>query len=150
MKRAIIIYDSIYGNTEKVAHAIAQGLESSGSVKVEIIRAEKTDAAMISNYDLIIVGTPTHAWRPSEKTREFLSRISESILGGKKGFAFDTRFSSRLAGSAAKKIQSTLSKLGVEIVRDYVSAIVKGSEGPLEAGTEEKFRDIGLELSKLA
>jgi flavorubredoxin len=150
MKKAIVVYDSVYGNTEKVARAIAQGLENSGGIKAEVVRAENADIAGISEYDIIIVGAPTHAWKPSEKVRNFLDRIDPSILHGKKGFAFDTKYKSRLAGSAAKKIQSTLSKLGIEIVTESVSAIVKASEGPLEEGTEDKFMKIGLDISKLA
>jgi flavorubredoxin len=150
MKKAIVVYDSVYGNTEKVAHAIVQGLENSGLVKAKAVRAEKADLAEISDYDIIIAGAPTHAWKPSQKARDFLDRIDPSALHGKKGFAFDTKYKSRLAGSAAKKIQSTLSKLGIDIVLDSVSAIVKASEGPLEEGTEEKFAKIGLEMSKLA
>jgi flavorubredoxin len=149
MKKAIVVYDSIYGNTEKVARALAQGLENSGTVKAEVIRADIADATRISDYDMIIIGAPTHAWKPSQKAREFLGRLDASSLRGKKGFAFDTKYRSRLAGSAAKKIQSTLSKLGAEIVTDSVSAIVTGSEGPLEKGTEEKFTDIGFKISRL-
>jgi flavorubredoxin len=150
MKKAIIVYDSVYGNTEKVARALAQGLEKSGTIEAETIRADTADTARISEYDLIIVGAPTHAWKPSQKIRDFLDRIDPSALHGKKGFAFDTKYKSRLAGSAAKRIQNTLSKLGIDIVTDSVSAIVKASEGPLEEGTEEKFAKIGLEISKLA
>jgi flavorubredoxin len=149
MKKAIVVYDSVYGNTEKVAHAIAQGLENSGVVKAEAVRAEKADMAEISDYDIIVVGAPTHAWKPSQKVRDFLDRIDPSAIHGKKGFAFDTKYKSRFAGSAAKKIRSTLSKLGIEIVIDSVSAIVVANEGPLEEGTEEKFAKIGLEISKL-
>ena len=61
MKNAIIIYDSVYGNTERVARALAQGREESGIVKATLFRASEADASRLSEYDIILVGAPTHA-----------------------------------------------------------------------------------------
>jgi len=148
MKNAIIVYDSLYGNTEKVARALAQGLEKSGSVKVTLSRANEADVSRLVGYDLILVGGPTHAWNASEPIRKFLDKIGESALKGKKAFAFDTKMKSRLAGSGAKHIEERLSKLGAEVMKERMSAIVKGKEGPLEDGSESKFTSIGLEIAK--
>lgn len=148
LKKAIVVYDSLYGNTEKVARALAQGLES-GEIKTDLIQAGEIDVNRLQDYDLVLVGSPTHAWRPSKLVKEFLGRINESALSGKKAFAFDTKLSSRLAGSAAKHIEKALSKQGAEIVRVWMSAIVTGREGPLEEGTEKKFKDIGFEIAEL-
>ena len=149
MKNAIVIYDSVYGNTEKVARALAEGLEKSGSVKVTLSRTIDTDVAKLSEYDIALVGAPTHAWNASEPMHKFLDKIGESVLKGKKAFAFDTKMKSRLAGSGAKHIEERLTKLGAEIVKERMSGIVKGREGPLEEGTENKFTSIGLEIAKM-
>jgi len=150
MKNAIIVYDSVYGNTEKVAHALAQGLQKSGTVKVTLSRPEETDIGRLSEYDILLVGAPTHAWKASDSIRKFLAKLSESAVRGKKVFAFDTKMKGRFAGSGASKdIQDSLSKLGADVVRERVSAIVKGKEGPLEEGAESNFTSIGLEIAKI-
>lgn len=150
MKKAIIVYDSAYGNTERVAHALAQGLEKAGTVKATLSRANEADVGRLSEYDMLLVGAPTHAWRASEPIKKFLGRFGESALKGKKVFAFDTKMKGRFAGSGASKdIENSLSKLGANIVKERMSAIVKGKEGPLEEDTESKFIAIGLEIAKM-
>ena len=149
MKNAIIIYDSVYGNTERVARALAQGLEKSGTVKATLVRASEADVGRLSEYDIVLVGAPTQAWKASGPIREFLGKIGESALKGKKAFAFDTKMKGRLAGSGASKdIEKSLSELGADTVKERASAIVKGKEGPLEEGTESEFINIGLEIAK--
>ena len=147
MKKAIIVYDTVYGNTEKVARALAQGLESSHAVSVTLTRASEADASRLSEYDIVLVGSPTHAWNASKPIKEFLHGLAKSGLKGKKAFAFDTKMRSRIAGSAAKHIEKELSKLGAEIARASASAIVEGNEGPLEEGTESTFTRIGLDIA---
>jgi flavorubredoxin len=149
MKNAIIVYDSVYGNTERVARALAQGLEKSGTVKATLFRADVADVGRLTEYDILIVGAPTHAWRASVPIKKFLGKIGESALKGKKAFAFDTKMKGRFAGSGASRdIENSLSKLGANIVKERMSAIVKGKEGPLEEDTESKFTGIGLEIAK--
>jgi flavorubredoxin len=150
MKKAIIVYDTVYGNTEKVARALAQGLESSGTAKATLSRASETDVTNLSEYDIVIVGAPTHALNASKPIREFLGGIGGSVLKGKKAFAFGTKVKNRMAGNAAKHIEKELSKLGAVIVRESVCAIVKGREGPLEDGTEDSFTEIGLEIANMS
>jgi flavorubredoxin len=150
MKNAIVVYDSVYGNTERVARALAQGLEKSGTVKVTLFRPDETDVSRLSEYDILLVGAPTHAWRASDPIRKFLAKLSESAIRGKKVFAFDTRMRSRFAGSGASKdIENSLSKLGADVVKERVSAIVTGKEGPLEEGAESNFTSIGFEIAKM-
>jgi hypothetical protein len=71
-------------------------------------------------------------------------------LSGKKAFAYDTKLSkSILAGNVGGKIEDNLKGLGMTIVKTHVTAVVKGSEGPLEEGAEEAFTQIGAELAKM-
>ena len=57
--RALVVYESLWGNTEKIARAIAAGLAGLGSVDVKT-----SDAApgTVDGYDLLAVGGPTHAF----------------------------------------------------------------------------------------
>ncbi|WXG42301.1 MAG: flavodoxin family protein [Candidatus Freyarchaeum deiterrae] len=148
MKKAIVIYDTIYGNTEKVAKELASGMEEQG-VKVDIANVQKVDIKKLEEYDLLAFGGPTHKLGISDSMKDFLEKLKNVEVKGKKAFAFDTRVRIRVAGSAAKKIEKELKKLRMSIVKSYSSAIVLGREGPLEEGTEERFRKIAGEIAKL-
>jgi flavodoxin len=148
--KALVVYDSVYGNTEKVARALAKGLEDDG-VDVDCVRVDAVKFDELSGYDLLVVGSPVHAWSASKPIKAFLERLkSVGGLSGKKAFALDTKMGrSRLAGSAGGKIEGKLKSLGLTIVKPHASAVVKGREGPLEEGAEEKFKQLGAELAKI-
>jgi flavorubredoxin len=148
MKKAIVIYDTEFGNTEKVAKALASGMQEQ-RVQVDTINAQKVEINKLKEYDLLAIGGPTHKLGISEPMKAFLGKLKSAEVKGKKAFAFDTRVKIRVAGSAAKKIEKELKKLGMSIVRSHSSAIVVGREGPLEEGTEERFRKIAGEIAKL-
>jgi flavodoxin len=148
--KALVVYDSVYGNTEKVARALAKGL-GDGGVDVDCLRVDAVKFDELSGYDLLVVGSPVHAWSASKPMKGFLERLkSVEGLSGKKAFALDTKMSrSRLAGSAGGKIEGKLKSLGLTIVKPHASAVVKGREGPLEEGAEETFKQLGAELAKM-
>ena len=150
MGKALVVYDSVYGHTEKVARALAKGLED-GGVDVDCVRVDAAKFDDLSGYDLLVVGSPVHTWSASKSTKGFLERLkSVEGLSRKKAFAFDTKMSrSRLAGSAGGKIEGKLKSLGLTIVEPHASAVVKGREGPLEEGAEETFKQLGAELAKM-
>jgi flavodoxin len=135
MTKALVVYYSLYGNTEKVANALAAGLQS-GGCDVETAKVDAVKFDSLSKIDLLCVGTPVHAFNISKPAKEFLERLrSQEGLSGKKAFAFDTK----------KKLK----QLGFEIAKPAKSAVVKGREGPLEAGAEETFKQIGAELARM-
>jgi flavorubredoxin len=147
--KALVVYDSLFGNTEKVAMALVAGLES-GGVDVDVVKVDAVRFDELGEVDLLCVGGPVHAWSVSKPVNEFFERLkSVGGLTGKKAFAFDTKMKSRLAGSAGGKIEAKLKDLGLTIARHSESAIVKGREGPLEEGAEGTFKQIGAELAKI-
>jgi flavodoxin len=148
--KALVVFDSVYGNTEKVARALAKGLED-GGVDVDCVRVDAVKFDELSGYDLLVVGSPVHAWSASKPIKAFLERLKTvEGLSGKKAFAFDTKMSrSMLAGSAGGKIEGKLKSLGLTIVKPHASAVVKGREGPLEEGAEGAFNQLGAELAKM-
>ncbi|MEM3759487.1 MAG: flavodoxin domain-containing protein [Candidatus Bathyarchaeia archaeon] len=148
MKRAIIIYDTKFGNTEKIAKALAIGMEKEG-VKVDCVKADEVDVDKLGECDFLAFGAPTHAFGISKPMKAFLEKLKSVNLKGKKAFAFDTKYKSRLAGSAAKGIEKRLKEFGMSIIKPYTSAIVKSSEGPLAEGMEESFEKIGSEIAEL-
>jgi menaquinone-dependent protoporphyrinogen IX oxidase len=148
--KALVVYESVFGNTEKLARALAQGLEQ-GGVNAECVQVDVVKFDELKGYDLLVVGGPVHGWNVSKPVKGFLERLkSVEGLSGKKAFSFDTKMSrSRLAGDAGGKVERKLKGLGLTILKAHASAVVKGREGPLEAGAEETFKQLGADLAKM-
>ena len=147
MKSAIILYDSKFGNTEKIVKALAEGMKEQG-LRVDCTKIEDHDISKLNDYDLLAIGGPTHILGISKPMKNMLKKLEGVDLKGKKAFAFDTKLKGRFAGSAGKGIENRLKRLHMDIVKPYVSAIVKGQKGPLEEGAEETFKMIGADLTK--
>jgi flavorubredoxin len=147
MSRVVIIYDTKFGNTEKVAMALAEGMKKQ-RVNVDCLKIDEVDTSKLGDYDLLAIGGPTHTFGLSKPMKDFLQKLENVNVSGKKAFAFDTKFKSRLAGSAGKRIEKKLKKLGMSIVKSHISAIVKGGEGPLEDEAEQTFKQIGADIGK--
>ena len=140
--RALVVYDSVYGNTEKIAKAIADGLAGRGEVR--LARAGTTGAVDVRGIDLLIVGAPTQGGRPTAGVQAFLKEIPQGGLKNVKTAAFDTRIArggvgtfARLFGYASGRIESGLKRYGGTHVSSAGFA-VKGREGPLEEGEVER------------
>ena len=119
--KALIVYDSFYGNTEKIARAIAGAITPSDGVKV--LRAGEANPSELESIDLLIVGSPTHGGRPTPAIKEFLSKIPANALKNVGVTSFDTRFQAKdkgvgirilvgVIGYAAGRIANTLKDKG--------------------------------------
>ena len=154
--KAIVLYDTLFGNTEKVAGRLAAGRQHTG-VEAEAINIKAAIVETLEGYDLLALGAPTQYFTASKPLKEFLARLESIDLKGKQGFAFDTKLESRLSGSAAKYIEKKLIEKGLEIIRPRASAIVVGQkaktaqagEAILKEGMESFFESIGQELGNL-
>jgi flavodoxin len=137
--KVLIVYDSVYGNTEKVARAIAEGVTTSNEVKV--LRAGEANPSELASVNLLIVGSPTHAGRPIRPVQDFLNKIPELSLKGVSVAAFDTRISKRIVGVfgyAAGRIAGNLKKKGGALLSSPEGFFVTGGEGPLKEGELER------------
>ncbi len=151
-RHGVVIYDSKFGNTEKIAKSLAGGLQM-GGMEVTCVNTNDVQTESLKDYDFIAIGAPTQMFTASRPMKDFLLKL-EGVQGlrGKYAFAFDTKFASRLSGSASKYIEKSLKELGMKIVRPRQSAIVDKTEGPLGGGEVESFErtgfDIGTSLTK--
>ena len=152
--RALVVYESLWGNTEKVARAIAAELEL--SMPVTLTDSDRAPDSL-DGYDLIVVGGPTHAFSmsraatragavkengaphaPDRGIREWLSILQpgSSIV---QAWTFDTRVDKpRLPGSAARSARHELRTLGFTVDAKPASFHVHGYSGPLVEGELEK------------
>ena len=148
--KALIVYDSVYGNTEKIARAIAAALAPSGEVKV--LRPGELNPSELQSVDLLIVGSPTQGGRPTPAILDFLNKVSEPAVKGVNVAAFDTRFSTKLAaifGYAAGKIANSLKTKGGNVIVPHEGFLVTGKEGPLKEGELERAAIWAKDLVKV-
>ena len=171
--RALVVYESMFGNTRHVAEAVARGLGPADAVRtVPVTQAHEEN---LSEYDLVVVGGPTHAHgmsrestrhgaveqaeKPdsgltlepdaeSEGVREWLDSLP---AGGGKAASFDTRIdmAAVLTGRAGKGIAKKLRKHGFELVADPESFLVD-KQSKLEPGEEDRAEQWGRSLAQQA
>lgn len=120
--KGLVVYDSVFGNTERVAHAIGEALGPEGDV--ETLSVGDVNPEQLTGMDVLIVGSPTRVFQPTGGTKKFLNRIPAGGLKGVKVAGFDTRLSMedtdsallaslvRLFGYAAEPIATRLKKRG--------------------------------------
>lgn len=132
--KALVIYDSIFGNTRIIAEAISK--EFGGDARAVLV--SDVDLGWLKEADLIVVGSPIRGWKPSEKMQEFLESLGKEQLKGVKAAAFDTRVKLFIHGDAAKKITQRLKNSGAKIIIEPQAFFVKGREGPLFDGEIKK------------
>jgi flavodoxin I len=137
--KALIVYDSVYGNTEKIARAITEAITPSGEAKA--LRAGEANASELASIDLLIVGSPTHGGRPTPAIQDFLNKVALPSLKGINVAAFDTRSQAKLArifGNAAGRIAGHLTRKGGVVVASPAGFFVTGTKGPLKEGELER------------
>lgn len=144
--KALVLFDSNYGNTKLVAEAIA-GAFGEGTRAVSVKDAGDADLAGLG---FLVVGSPIIGWRPSEGMGRFLGGLSSGRLQGVKAASFDTRVKKFYHGDAAKKISRALEAAGAQIVAPPQAFYVKDKEGPLFEGEAERAKNWGLTIKGTA
>jgi hypothetical protein len=150
--RALVAYESMFGNTERVAHAVATGLRLEG-FDATVVDVSKNPSVDLDAFDLLVVGAPTHAFslsRPSTRAdavkqggrgdsattgmREWLQALpsgSRPHLAA----AFDTRVTKvrYLPASASRRAARLLAEHGCHLLSTPTGFLVTDVPGPLES-----------------
>lgn len=145
--KVLILYDSFFDNTKKIAEYIKEALTEKHDVT--IIKAENFEETDFANVELLIIGSPTRAFRPTKNISDILNKYPITIKKLKVA-AFDTRIDydtvkpktlsmiMKRSGYAAEKINKRFEKIGADIIAPPKGFYVKDSEGPLAEGEKEK------------
>ena len=144
--KAVILYDSGYGNTKAIAEAVASGL-GAGARAVPV---DGFEPGSIQAGDLLVVGSPINGWRPTPAIVRALGDLAARGLAGVKAAAFDTRLKLFIHGDAGRKITRALEEAGASIIGGPMAFYVKGTEGPLLAGEESRAAKWADELADAA
>ena len=153
--KALVIYDSVFGNTEKIAQSITKGL----GVDVQCLRAGAVSIAQLTAVDTIVMGSPTRSFAATPAMMSLLDAIPADALAGKKVAAFDTRIQMSgikgllfkkiidKGGYAAPIIAEKLQSKGGILSLPAEGFFVKGEEGPLVNGELERAEEWGRSLA---
>lgn len=163
--RAVVVFESLWGNSEQIARQIASGIsEARSSLEVEV-RQATADVLPVEAVELIVVGGPTHAFSMSSpSTRQGAKQQGATAIpaaGIREWIAaqpspsrpvrvatFDTRVvSPRLPGSAAKKAMKRLVRLGFQPLDAPETFGVHGYGGPIADGELSRAREWGARLA---
>lgn len=146
--KGMVIYDSVFGNTEKIAQEVANVLGSSAEVALK--RVSEANVEDVPGLDWLVMGSPTRGFRPTEGISKFLSELPEGALAGVKVSAFDTRipletikssifrFIVKKGGYADKLIGKGMQMKGGILIEPTEGFFVKESKGPLVEGELER------------
>ena len=156
---AIVVFDSVHGNTERIAHAIGDALAPVGEVRV----VRTTDVTPDTTADAWVIGGPTHNHGLSRSLKSLVDGLPGGSLRDVPVATFDTRYHypRLMSGSAAHSAAGHLRRTGCRLVADPESFFVQ--EGPrppeggkplpesehLEDGELERARAWGAELANL-
>jgi hypothetical protein len=165
---ALVVYESMYGNTEVIARAVGRGLSECGSV--DVLEVDTAPPALAADVALIVVGGPTHAFgmsRPSTRA-DAAKQAERAVISADVGVrewldgltidgarpvvaAFDTHVEHprllRHVGSAAASIERRLTRLGLNVAVPAEHFWVHGSMGPLVDGELDRAEVWGRELA---
>ncbi|MHB8135477.1 MAG: flavodoxin family protein [Anaerolineaceae bacterium] len=157
MKSKLVVFDSVFGNTEKIARAIADSLSSQSEVEVMSVSQVKT--LPLNDLKLLIVGSPTRGFKPTPDITAWLQGLPAKSLVGVKVAAFDTRIPkdvlkknfflrlfSKMIAFAADPIAKELMSKGGNLLVPPVGFIVVESEGPLAEGELQRAVDWATKL----
>jgi hypothetical protein len=156
--RALVVYESMFGNTRTIADAVALGL--SLWLDADVVEVGEAPTALPGDVGLLVVGGPTHAFgmsRPGTR-REAAGQAENPVVSAGVGLrewlagvrvgatdiaaaTFDTRVRKpHLPGSAAAAAAKRLRRLGFRVVARPESFYVDGKFGPLLSGEPERAR----------
>ncbi len=131
---ALVVYDSQFGNTERIAAAIADTLRTTGEVR--LAHVDPAHPLDLEGIDLLILGSPTQGWQSTKAMQALLAKLTPQQLHGRAVTCFDTRFQKPrwITGSAARRMAASLRHMGVTLLAPPESFFVEGTEGPLLTG----------------
>lgn len=138
--KVLVIYDSNYGNTEKVARTIGEAIGG------EVSLVSQVNPAELKGFDLLFIGSPTHGGWFTEGIRDLLK--ATPTLAGVNTAVFDTRTKKSFFGFAAPRIARSLEKNGGKLAAPPEGFIVLGTQGPLLDGELERASKWAKDLNR--
>lgn len=136
--KGVIIYDSIYGNTELVARMLSKALEAEGH-SAQLVRAKDALRIPVSG-DLLFLGSPTRVGTMTRRMRKVVRRLDPRTWGQRPVAVFDTEMQDVIekeGASAAAKMHDLARARGIPVHTPVLKVGVVGIRGPLSSGSDK-------------
>lgn len=148
MARAIIVYESKYGNTKLVAERIAEGINQISGMEAVLTEVSEVDLNQIAGLDIILVGSPNHIERATRSIRKFIDKLGKLNLENKQGAVFDTYLAKDFE-KAVKKMEKQIGEKvsGLKLIAPGLSIRVNGMKGPIADGELPKCKEFGVKIA---
>ena len=152
--KGIVVYDTSYGNTKRIAETISETLKESG-IEVDLFYVKDVKKLIAKDYDFLVLGSPTKFGTMSLAIRFFFGKVKSEEWMNKPFAAFDTENPENIERaqaenkewSAAEKIAERLRDKKMNQLLPVLKAVVFGWKGPLEEGEIDRTKDYARELA---
>jgi len=147
--KGIVVYDTTYGNTRKIAETIAETLKASG-IEVDAFYVKDVKKLSAGDYDFLVLGSPTKFGTMSFTVKGFLGKVKTKEWMNRPFAAFDTENPENIEkqeSSAAEKIAEKLREKRMNQLLPVLKAVVLEWKGPLQEGEIERTRDYARKLA---
>ena len=152
--KGIVVYDTSYGNTKKIAETIAETLKES-AIEVDLFDVKDVKKPSAKDYNFLVLGSPTRFGTMSFAIRRFLGKVKSEEWVNKPFAAFDTEnpenvekaHAEKKEWSAAEKIADKLREKNLKQSLPVLKALVLGWKGPLVEGEIERTKNYARELA---
>jgi menaquinone-dependent protoporphyrinogen IX oxidase len=152
--KGIIIYDTSYGNTQKIAEVLAETLKESG-IETDVFHIKKVKKLSGKEYNFLALGSPTKYGTMSFAMKFFLGKIKSEEWTNKPFIAFDTENPENVEKSraenknwsAAEKIAEKLKEKNMNQLLPVLKGLVQGWKGPLVDGEIENTKNYANEMA---
>jgi menaquinone-dependent protoporphyrinogen IX oxidase len=148
--KTLVVYESKYGNTKRVAESIVEGMKTVPGIEVTLKELKEVDLKQVTSFDAIVIGSPNHIGSATGGVRRFISQLGKLKLAGKRAAVFDTYLAKDFE-KAMKKMEKQISEkvLGLKLVTPGLSIQVEGMKGPITEGEFPKCKDFGIKIATL-
>jgi len=149
MIKVIVVYESKYGNTKRVAETIMEGIREVQGAETVLNELKEVDLNKIAEYDAILIGSPNHYGGPTKSVSEFIENLEKLNLEGRHFAVFDTYLGKGFFEKAAKKIEKRINEKapGLKQIGPVLSIAVQGSKGPIVEGELPKCKEFGKKIA---
>ena len=144
MKKVLILYDTQFGNTRKLALELAIGVQKHAGVTAKVANGDGLDTEDLSKYDGVLFGGPTRAFRATRGAMNVIERAAEIDLDGKVVSTFGTYMMGKQS-RGVKGMDKKLKKIArhAKVISPGFSAKVEGVRGPIVAEEIPRAHEFG-------
>jgi len=147
MLKIIVIYESKYGNTKRVAELIIEGMNEINEIEASLKEIKEVDLKTLSYYDVIIIGSPNHMGGPTRGIKGFIDKLGKIELE-EKMFAFFDTYMGKNFEKAVKKMEKQIKERNLRLkqIVDGLSIKVQGMKGPIVESEFPKCKEFGKKI----